>query len=151
MIGGKGPTLDGDDGELVPSLSEAPGSPSSSPVPQEYDETSHVTGYTHFYSRSSPSNIFDRLYGILKTLHAQFDVRDSAFQISAKLSTESGVMKFVAQIFSVKDSDGLLIVDFRRRMGDPMQYTKTFRTIVGDLSDSTVPDPRAEELDDEER
>jgi serine/threonine protein kinase len=112
--------------------------PAPAGKPPVYDPSASTVVYTRFESTESASAVFDRLASLFADLKMTYSKNKPAFQLTASMVTAIGKVTFVASIFSDPQDANKVIVEFRRRKGDSMQYRLIFFEICNQLQDIII-------------
>jgi len=125
-----------DNNDFFSSAAVTSSQPSTRPLPPLYDPSQFTACYTKFESTSPAASVYDRISTAFEDLRMQYTKDMPTSTLTGSMVTPLGMVTLTAQIFRVpNDSNNKLIVEFRRRKGDSMQYRTIYYELTDHLSD----------------
>jgi len=113
-------------------------------VAHVYNPDRAMTIYTHFVSTCDAHELYGRLLVLIKNSCAEYSSKPSSFKIKGTTLSDSGSLKFVAQVFR-DASTARHHVEFKRLSGDGLQFRAIYYMLRDQMADMIVEDKAAEE------
>jgi len=89
-----------------------------------------ITRYTRFDSVSEPSQIVERIAGVVRSMGGKYSIKPE-FKVKAQF----GQKIFVAQVFTNPKMDSQVVVDFRKKGGSAVEFRDLYQDIRAQLAD----------------
>jgi len=109
-----------------------------------YSADRATTIYTHFVSPCAAHELYGRLLVLIKSSCAEYSSKPSSYKIKGTTLSDSGSLKFVAQVFRDAGS-ARHHVEFKRLSGDGLQFRAMYYMLRDQMADMIAEDKSTEE------
>jgi len=113
-------------------------------VAHVYNPDRATTIYTRFVSPCDAHELYGRLLVLIKNSCAEYSSKPTSFKIKGTTLSDSGSLKFVAQVFR-DASTARHHVEFKRLSGDGLQFRSMYYMLRDQMADMIAEDKGTEE------